>query len=313
MAKVKGIFGKGAPDVSEPGQQENRNMGRIRSAAIVAVLILGVLVVFLSYYTVPEGYRGVIIRTGAVAGVANPGLGFKIPFLDSVVDMSVQTQRVDFPDVSAYSRDIQLSVSQVSVNFRLLPDSVGRVYSEVGVDYADRLLAPRLPKRFKEVVGRFAAAEIVNNRTALSEEVETLLRDDMAEFGIAIEDVQITNIDFSDAYESAVEAAAKAEADVKRARQELEQVKVDAQRQVAEAEARAQAVKLAADAEAYQIRAKGEAEASAIAARGKALVANPRLVELIAAEKWNGQLPYTQVPGSAIPFISVPTGTASAQ
>jgi regulator of protease activity HflC (stomatin/prohibitin superfamily) len=313
MAKLKGILGKRAPEMSEPVQQENRNMGRVRSAAIVAVLILGVLVVFLSYYTVPEGYRGVIIRTGAVAGVANPGLGFKVPFLDSVVDMSVQTQREDFPDVSAYSRDIQLSVSQVTVNFRLLPDSVMRVYSEVGVGYADRLLAPRLPKRFKEVVGRYAAAEIVNNRTALSEEIETLLREDMAEFGVAVEDVQITNIDFSDTYEQAVEATAKAEADVKRARQELEQVKVDAQRQVAEAEARAQAVKLAADAEAYQIRAKGEAEASAIAARGKALVANPRLVELIAAEKWNGQLPYTQVPGSALPFISVPSGTANSQ
>lgn len=286
-------------------------MAQVRMAAIAVIVLLGVLVIFLSYYTVPEGYRGVIIRTGAVAGVANPGLGFKIPFLDSVVDMSVQTQRADFPDVSSYSRDIQLSVSQVSVNFRLLPDSVQRIYSEVGVNYADRLMAPRLPKRFKEVFGRFAAAEIVNNRTALSEEIEALLRDDMAPFGVAVEDVQITNIDFSDTYEQAVEATAKAEADVKRARQELEQVKVDAQRQVAEAEARAQAVKLAADAEAYQIRAKGEAEAKAIEARGKALVANPRLVELIAAEKWDGRLPSTQVPGSALPFISVPTTTSS--
>jgi regulator of protease activity HflC (stomatin/prohibitin superfamily) len=304
MARPKGILGGS----SEPVQQEKKNMARARSAAVIAVVLLGVLVVFLSYYTVPEGYRGVIIRTGAVAGVANPGLGFKIPFLDSVIDMSVQTQRADFPDVSAYSRDIQLSVSEVTVNFRLQAESVGRVYSEVGVDYANRLLAPRLPKRFKEVVGRYAAAEIVNNRTKLSEEIETLLRDDMAEFGVAVEDVQITNIDFSDTYEQAVEATAKAEADVKRARQELEQVKVDAQRQVAEAEARAQAVKLAADAEAYQIRAKGEAEAAAIGARGKALVANPRLVELIAAEKWDGRLPTTQVPGSALPFISVPTG-----
>lgn len=284
-------------------------MGRVRTAAIAAILVVGVLVVFLSYYTVPEGYRGVIIRTGAVAGVAPPGLGFKIPFLDSVTDMSVQTQRADFADVSAYSRDIQLSISEVSVNFRLQADAVGRVYSEVGLDYADRLLAPRLPKRFKEVVGRYAAAEIVNNRTKLSEEIETLLHDDMAAFGVLIEDVQITNIDFSDAYEQAVEATAKAEANVKRARQELEQVKVDTQRQVAEAEARAQAVKLAADAEAYQIRAKGEAEAEVISARGKALVANPRLVELIAAEKWDGRLPSTQVPGSALPFISVPTGT----
>jgi hypothetical protein len=34
---------------------------------------------------------------------------------------------------------------------------------------------------------------------------------------------------------------------------------------------------------------------------------NPGYVNLIAVETWNGSLPATQVPGSALPFITIPT------
>jgi len=79
-----------------------------------------------------------------------------------------------------------------------------------------------------------------------------------------------------------------------------------AQRQIAEAEAKADATRKTADAEAYAIRARGEAEATVIASRGKALKDNPDLVKLIAAEKWNGVLPTSMIPGGAVPFVGVP-------
>ena len=50
---------------------------------------------------------------------------------------------------------------------------------------------------------------------------------------------------------------------------------------------------------------RGEAEAAAIEARAKALGTNPNLVTLVQAERWNGVLPTTMVPGSAVPFVSV--------
>ena len=280
-------------------------MGRLRVGVSVIVVLAVFLVVWLSWYTVPEGYRGVITRNNAVVGIAEPGLGFKVPFIDSVTDMSVQTERWDFEGISSYSKDIQQSESAVTVNYRLLPDAVERMYSEVGTDYANRLLAGRLAKHFKEAFGKHAAAEIVNQRDVVSDEIETAFREDMQPFGVLIEDVQIVNVDFSDAYEAAVEASAPAEADVKRARQELEKIKVDAQQRVAQAQADAEARRLAADAEAYQIKARGDAEAAAIRARAEALMANADLVALITAEKWNGQLPTTMVPGGALPFLEL--------
>lgn len=81
--------------------------------------------------------------------------------------------------------------------------------------------------------------------------------------------------------------------------------KVQAQIVVTQAQAQADAVKARASADAEAIRMRGEAEATAIRARGDALRANADLVALTAAEKWNGQLPATMVPGAALPFVQV--------
>ena len=48
-----------------------------------------------------------------------------------------------------------------------------------------------------------------------------------------------------------------------------------------------------------------QAEAGAIQARGDALRNNPSLPTLVAAEKWNGVLPPTMVPGNSVPFVNV--------
>ena len=86
-------------------------------------------------------------------------------------------------------------------------------------------------------------------------------------------------------------------------RQNAQREKVQAE--IVVTKAQADAVKARAEAEAEAIRVRGEAEATAIRARGDALRANADLVALTAAEKWNGQLPTTMVPGAAVPFVHV--------
>ena len=68
----------------------------------------------------------------------------------------------------------------------------------------------------------------------------------------------------------------------------------------------AEIVVIQATAAAERVRLAGNAEAAAIDARGQALQNNPQLVGLVAAEKWNGVLPTTMLPGSAVPWIQVP-------
>ncbi|MDB5553951.1 MAG: Band 7 protein, partial [Rhizobium sp.] len=96
-----------------------------------------------------------------------------------------------------------------------------------------------------------------------------------------------------------------AEVEVQKLQQNAEREKVQAQITVTQANARADAVRAEAEANAAATRLAGDAEADAIRAKGAALRDNPSLINLTAAEKWNGALPSTMVPGSALPFIGV--------
>ena len=67
---------------------------------IVASILAG------SFTTIPAGYRGVVIRFSDVTGsILSEGLQFKLPFIDSVVKMSVQTQKYE-ADSLAVTNDL---------------------------------------------------------------------------------------------------------------------------------------------------------------------------------------------------------------
>ncbi|CDX26867.1 exported hypothetical protein [Mesorhizobium plurifarium] len=103
----------------------------------------------------------------------------------------------------------------------------------------------------------------------------------------------------------AVEARMTAQVEVQKQEQTLQQEKIKADIAVTQAEGRAKSVKAEADAKAYATQVQGTAEADAIKARAAALSNNPLLVELTKAEKWNGTLPTSMIPGSSVPFLSV--------
>ena len=134
--------------------------------------------------------------------------------------------------------------------------------------------------------GQFDAASAVQDRAKLNTELAIALRK-VIRGPLALELVQIENIDFSGNYEQAVEA--RMEATVKQQ----------------QAEAEAAATRTRADAAAYAVTAQGNAEATAIRARGEALKDNAGLPTLVTAEKWDGHLPTTMVPGGAVPFLNV--------
>lgn len=273
-------------------------------AAVVGLVAL--TVVGGSWYTVSEGYRGVTLRNGAVVGTAEPGLGFKMPLVDSVVDISVQSNARLFENVLAYSKDQQTAGLTISVNYRLPADQVTTIYSEYGGEEGvlTRLLDRQVPQAVKNVFGQYNAATAIQERARLVADVQNALTAQV-KGPIIIESVQIENIDFSDAYENSIEARMLAEVEVQKVRQNAEREKVTAEITVIQAQAEADAQLARATAEAEATRIRGEAEASAIRAKGDALRENPSLVSLTQAERWDGKLPTTMVPGSAVPFMNV--------
>ena len=262
----------------------------------VVVGLIALTVIGGSFYTVDQGERGVILRNGAVVGTAEPGLGFKAPIVDSIREINVQTQARVYEKVMVYSRDQQNANLQVSVNYRLASDKVEQIYSEFGGQdgIVTRLLDRQVPEEVKNVFGRFNAVTAIQERARLGMEIQDAIQKASNNTMLIVESVQVENIDFSDAYEKSIEQRMLAEVEVQKVQQNAEREKVQAEIAVIQAKAQADAVKL-----------QGDAEAHAINARGKALRDNPALIELVQAEKWDGKLPTTMVPGQTVPFINV--------
>ena len=273
---------------------------------VALVALFGLSIALGSWYTIDQRERGVILRNGKLIGIAQPGLGFKLPFFDSVVKVSLETQRSRFDKVHSYSRDQQPANLIISVNFRATEDKVDDLYSQFGglQGYADRVLFPRVNSESKIVFGQFNAVTAIQERGRLNAEVMAAVLK-AAAGPVVIESVQIENLDFSAEYEKSIEQRMLAEVEVQRLRQNAEREKVQAEIVVTKATAEANAVRQRAQAEADAIRLRGEAEASAIRARGAALGDNPNLVNLVQAEKWDGKLPVTMLPGGAVPMLNL--------
>jgi regulator of protease activity HflC (stomatin/prohibitin superfamily) len=269
---------------------------------VLGAVALGVLFLLFgidgTWYQVDQGDRAVLLRWGQAVGVEGPGLHFKLPFVEDVVKMSIREQKEEFK-TQAYSQDQQPATVQVSVNYRLTEDEVLNVYTRYGTDYPSILIDTQLPQRLKEVFGIFSAQNMIQDRTKLGIEVEKSLERALDGRGIHIVSVQVEDVAFSDVYETAVE---------NRMRSIVAQYQAEAEKQkrITNADAAAYEVKAQADAQAHAIEVQGNAQAEAIHARADALKDNPNLVTLTAAEKWNGVLPTTMVPGGATPFVTIP-------
>lgn len=273
---------------------------------LAVVFFFIIALVFGFWFTVDQGERGVKLRNGAIVSVEEPGLGFKLPIIERVVDIDVRSRVAMYENILAYSRDQQTAGLTVTVNYRVPADQVLRVYEEYGSVEAlsARALDRQVLEEVKTVFGQFNAATSIQDRARLNAEVQNRIQASIVG-PIVVESVQIENIDFSEAYEQSIEQRMLAEVEVQRVQQNAEREKVQAEIKVIQAQADAEARVAQATAEAEAIRLRGQAEAEAILARSEALNSNPALIELVKAERWDGVLPTTMVPGSAVPFLNV--------
>lgn len=302
--------------VAVPSKTEGNEMKF--ALGIVATLALAVLMTaFGGWYTVDQTQRAVLLRNGAIVEVTQPGFHLKTPWIETVakIDMQTHTKTYGRDETSgkdvmeAYSADQQPAMLRVSVTLHIAPDKVAEMYSRFGGDYdaaIARVIAPHVFERVKTVFGQYTAAKAISNRGQLNADAAASLSQSIAYDPVfVIESAQIENISFSPDYIKSVEQRMQAEVEVQRQQQNYQQEKIKADIAVTQAKGRAESTLTEAKAAADAIVLKGNADASAIKARAEALGSNPNLIALTQAERWNGALPSTMVPGSAIPFISV--------
>lgn len=255
---------------------------------LVSTLITVAIIIFLlftSFFIVNAGERGILITLGNPSdAVITEGIHLKIPLIQQVVKMDIKTQK-DEVDANSASKDLQTVNAKIAVNYHLESNSAPRIYKEVGIDYVSRILSPAIQESTKAATAQYTAEELITKREFVRETIKELLISKMSVRGIVVEDVLITNFDFSASFNSAIEAKVTAEQNALKELNQLKAVEYQAQQRITQAKGEAEAIKIQAEAITQQ---GGE-----------------QYVQLQAISKWNGEMP--MVTGGALPFIYLNT------
>ena len=186
---------------------------------VVAVILIGVSCV--SY--VPTGYTGIVTTFGKVEdGTKDAGVVFKSPW-QSIVKMDNRVQEMNM-DLSAFSSDIQEVATSVAVGYRINQQNAMTIYKSVGKKYEDTLITPRVQETVKAVVAHYDASSLISNRDAVASQMDTKLREVLAEYNIDLQYISVTNFDFTDTFTDAVEAKVKAQQEKEKAETDAENI-----------------------------------------------------------------------------------------
>ena len=255
-------------------------MGKVIKWSVIGLVAL--ILIFGSTYTIKSTERGVISTFGKMqTEVIGDGLHFKWPFIQSVKKVNIQQKKFDGKE-NSYTRDVQTSDVDYTINYDLVKENVSALMRNVGEDYHNRIVVPYIRSAMKDAFGNHAATEIVENRDNVRREIEQRLRNTLDSAYFCNIQFQLTEIDFDDQFETAIK-----------------------EKQVAEQQAlKAKNVTIQVEEQAKQAVIKAEAEAKAIKIKADALAQNPKIVEYEAVQKWSGQLP-TYMMGNSVPFINL--------
>uniref|UniRef100_UPI003F4B3E4D prohibitin family protein n=1 Tax=Brachyspira catarrhinii TaxID=2528966 RepID=UPI003F4B3E4D len=241
------------------------------------VLVVGFLI-FSSVTIVSTGEVGIRSRLGKAISQEEPGLHFRIPFIDAIKTMEVREQTVE-KTYAVSSKDMQTISMTLNVQYSITGDALD-LFRKFGTDYKNKLVNPRISESLNAVSARYTIEEFITKRNEMAGELLKEVMSDFQDYGITVAACSIIEHDFSDEFDQAIERKLIASQDALTAQNALEKVRYEAEAEIT--------------------KAKGIAEANRIMQESL----TPLLIQRMYIEKWDGKMP--QVSGSGVtPMIQV--------
>ncbi len=265
-----------------------------------------VLVVLGCIGSVPTGHTGILTTFGKVEDrTLEAGLHFKLP-VQEIVIMDNRTQKSQLV-LPCFSSDIQEVQVTYSINYQIQKENAQTIYKTIGQDYYRIVMEPRIEEAVRSVIAKYSAESLIENRDKLSVDITAKLETDLDAYNIEVINTAIEDLDFSDAFTSAVEEKQVAQQKLLKAQTEEEQLNMQeeakAEREViaAEAAAEVQKIQAQADAEVLKIQADaaeyaGQKDAAVNKAIGESLT--ELLIKYYELEHWDGKLPEYYISGT---------------
>ena len=261
----------------------------VRSCAVYVTLFFVVLISVRNMaYQVPAGHVGIVYTFGGITGQRGEGLQWVAPW-KSVTYASIQVQSHKFQKLSSFSSETQDVFVDATINVQVSPEYIQNLYREVGADYFDILVRPRVLQAFKDETVKYTSVNIAPNREGIRKTVRERLTSEVKAHSITVQDLLVDNISFTPKFQNAIEEKQSQTqlALAERAKVEGEKAKAD------------QAIEAArGTAQSILVNAEKQAEAN----RKLAASITPEYIQYLFASKLAPNVSVMMVP-SGQPFI----------
>lgn len=279
---------------------ENGSGGASVLAGVIAfALVITFILVPFSFHTISSGEVAVVKHLGKIEDVKTAGTHYDLWIMNSYIKYDTKVQNLE-TSTAAYSSDAQTMDIQMTIQYQIISDKVVDIATQYGsLEVLQSRIESIALEKAKSVLSSHKAMDIIANRASISPAVEAAIMDAVGEeYFVNITTVVLTNIDFSDAFELAVEEKMIAEQAKLKADYENEtkiaQAEAEAAAKLKAAEAEIEIAK--AKAEALKIAAEAEAEANKIIDES----ITDKIIEKILADAWDGKLPVVTGDGDYI-------------
>lgn len=271
------------------------------SSLIAFISLLVLIIVPGSIHQVEAGQVAVVKVWGDAKEVRTAGIHYDlwISHKYEYYDTKVQQVTVKTP---AYSNDGQTMEVELVIQYQIQAEKAMEIAKKYGgLEMLESRIETISIERMKSVVSQKSAMAIIETRGAVSLDVTNNISDAITDdYYINVSNVVLTNIDFSDEFEKTVEDKMIAEQEKLKAEYEKEKAIVEAEAQLEKAKKEAEAVIARAEAESQSTELKAQAEANALKAveeawNGMSEDVKQAVLQKLAIEQWNGELPNTLV------------------
>jgi len=282
---------------SRTGQTESVLGYSIGGAVVSMFLLIGAFALTPAFGYIPVGHRGLVVGPSGVVmidtnsdgrtdtgKVLGEGFYFVTPFLYNVEVLSVRTEAFT-AEAEAASSDLQDVKATVTINYRIEPNNVWRIYQQLGTDWQAKVFTPAVQEAVKASTAQFNAEDLIQQRPKVASAIRSVLEHRGQLFGFEIQAVSIVNFNFGAEFNKAVEAKARATQEAQTAERNVQRVRAEQQQKILEYQA---------DATRRQL----ELEAQAAGQKAQLQSITPMLIQLRYADaalemskRWDGKTP----------------------
>jgi len=238
----------------------------------IAIIALLLVLVVSSVFVIYEGQRGIVFQFSKIKRdsatdqmkVYEPGLHFKIPFIESVRKLDARIQTLDeAPDRFVTSEKKDLMVDSF-VKWRIVDFSTYYLRTSGSVDNARALLKQKVNNGLRTEFGTRTIKEIVSgDRDSIMQKALNSASSSRADLGIEVVDVRIKAINLPTEVSNSIYDRMRAERTAV-AKEHRSQGQEQAEIIRATIDAKVTIMLAEAQKDAYMVRGEGDAEAAKI-------------------------------------------------